>query len=347
MPAFYPDSIQFPKTVKAILESLIIYTAQILYPDIYVKDPIMAMKRIVISDLDAGNEFLLRTQTNYFESLNFQFPITFYQIDSREFKTNYNQVASRGEIYSFDLKRKISAFPNGLTVKMITIYNHPDDYMRANTILQSTNAKLTRLYSATKFIDYEHNINRILPLPFDLTWEVSKGSYTFKFQEYLKLNKLYDIVHDAKILFFDFMLSEYLELLETEKLILTVNSINDNSISYSEVINFANDIVNKYEFGEDNLQSSILNDSVDVSTSLDHIEFYFKKSVVNQVQFENEFNIYPYVNREFIWNTDGDVVQVKLLDLLSSNTKYEIFFNYEILSNRVISYYALNFTTGN
>lgn len=345
MPAFYPDSIQFPKTVKAILESLIIYTAQILYPDIYVKDPIMAMKRIVISDLDAGNEFLLRTQTNYFESLNFEFPITFYQIDSREFKTNYNQVASRGEIYSFDLKRKISAFPNGITIKMITVYNHPDDYMRANTILQSTNAKLTRLYSATKFIDYEHNINKILPLPFDLVWEISKGSYTFKFQEYLKINKLYDIVHDAKILFFDFMLSDYLELLETKKLMITVNSITDNTIEDSEVINFAKDIANKYEYTIDNVQSSLSPDSV-VPTSLEYIEFYFKTSIKNQVQFENEFNLFPYANKDFIWNDDGDMVKINFLDPLSANTKYEVSFNYEISSFRLIFYYTLSFTTG-
>lgn len=344
MPAFYPESIKFPKTVKAIMEALIIYTAQILYPELYAKDPISALKRVVVSDLDAGNEFLLRTQANYFESLNFEFPITFYQIDNREFKTNYNQIASRGEIYSFDLKRKVSTFPNGLVVKMITIYNHPDDYMRALTILQDTNASLTRLYSATKFIDYEHNINKILPIPFDVVWEVEKGSYTFKFQEYLKINKLYDVVHTAKINFWDFMLSDYLENLEVNNLLLNMGVLNDaivknNELDSSLYINLVKKDMNIY----DPIYSSIEEGST-IDTSTSQVIFYFMKSA-NEVAFENSFFIFPYVAHSFEWDSESESVIVKFDESLTSITNYEIKFAYIYLNTNRIDYY-LTFKTG-
>ena len=347
MPSFYPDSVQFPKTVKAIMESVIIYTAQILYPDLYIQDPIQALKRIIISDLDAGNEFLLRTQTNYFESLNFEFPITFYQIENREFKTNYNQVISRGEVYSFELKRMVSGFPNGLTIKMITLYNHPDDYMRAITILQNTNASLTRLYSATRFIDYEHNINKILPIPFDLIWEVERGSYTFKFQEYLKINKLYDIVHTAKINFWDFLLSsDYLENFETSNLIFNTDSLNKGNVSdefIKDIITIPMNNSNRDTFrllGK-NIYSSILEGDI-INSSTTSITFYFKYEV-NQLSLENTFILFPYLDREFIWNDNGNELTVKFKQSLSPSTSYEI--DFTVYINDIPEDYSLNFST--
>ena len=347
MPSFYPESIKFPKTVKAILESLIIHTAQILYPELYILDPIQALSRIVISDLDAGNEFLLRTQTNYFESLNFEFPITFYQIDNREFKTNYNQLISRGQIYSFDLKRMVSGFPNGLTVKMVTLYNHPDDYMRAMTILQNTNASLTRLYSATKFIDYEHNINKILPIPFDLIWEVERGSYTFKFQEYLKINKLYDIVHTAKINFWDFMLSDYLENLETQSLILNIEELKsgENLGSYVRdifTINMNNSIMDSFRLLNKNIYASILENDI-VKKDVTSITFYFIHEV-NQLSVENTFVFFPYIDREFVWNDNSNVMTLNLKDSLILNNSYQIEFTAYMNGN--YEKYSLNFSTG-
>lgn len=345
MPAFYPESIKFPKTVKAILEALIIYTAQILYPEVYNKDPIEALKRVVISDLDAGNEFLLRTQSNYFESLNFKFPTTFYQFESREYKVDYNQLAARGEYYSFDLKRKVSAFPNNLTIKMVTLYNHPDDYMRALTVLQNTNASLTRLYSATKFIDYEHNINKILPIPFDIFWEVERGSYTFKFQEYLKMNKLYDIVHTAKIKFWDFMLSDYLENLEVNKLIFNMgelNSENNNKIvESSEYINITQVDVNMNQ----PIYSSIIDNSINIPVTTSNIIFYFMNPV-NEIIVENSFTIFPYVNHSFDWNDEANILTVNLSNTLQENTSYDISFVYSFIKTNIPTNYFLYFNTG-
>lgn len=344
MPAFYPESIKFPKTVKAILEATIIYTAQILYPEMYDKDPIEALKRVVISDLDAGNEFLLRTQANYFESLNFKYPITFYQYDNREYKTNYNQFASRGEFYSFDLKRKVSAFPNGLTIKMITLYNHPDDYMRALTILQQTNASLTRLYSATKLIDYEHNINKILPIPFDIFWEVERGAYTFKFQEYLKINKLYDIVHTAKINFWDFMLSDYLENIEVDKLVLTFGELNsDTNTKIDESTDYINIIKTDMSINEPVYASIGNNTTVPLSTS--KILFYFMEET-NQLAVENSFVLFPYASHTYTWNDESNILEVTFTEPLTQNTNYEVSFVYGNLLSNTYNKYFLYFKTG-
>jgi len=342
MPSFYPESIQYPKTVKAILESLIIYTAQILYADLFLKDPISALKRVVISDLDAGNEFLLRSQTDYFESMNFEYPVTFYQVDSREYKTNYNQIASRGVVYSFELKRKVSAFPNSLTIKMVTLYNHPDDYMRALSILQMGNASLTRLYSATKFIDYENNINKILPIPYDLTWEVEKGNYTFKFQEYLKINKLYDVVHTAKINFWDFVISEYLESLEINKLILNMGEINDSMQNAKglDSDNYLNLNSNKLSLS-DPVFSSVIEGSM-ISYLTSKVSFHFINSP-DQIILENSFAIFPYVKVSFEWDVEGQNLDVTFIDQLDINIEYQITFNIVYKTNSLLHY--LSFRT--
>ena len=344
MPAFYPESIKFPKTVKAILEAVVIYTAQILYPEMYDKDPIEALKRVVISDLDAGNEFLLRTQSNYFESLNFKFPITFYQYESREYKLNYNQLAARGEYYSFDLKRKVYAFPNGLTIKMVTLYNHPDDYMRALTVLQNTNANLTRLYSATKFIDYEHNINKILPIPFDIMWEVERGSYTFKFQEYLKTNKLYDVVHTAKINFWDFMLTDYLENLEVNKLIFNMGELNsENNTKITESSEYIN-IAQRDVSMNLPIYSSILDNSINISVNTTKVYFYFMNPT-NELIVENSFTIFPYANHTFEWNEEATILTLTLSDTLQDNTSYDISFIYSFIQSNIPTNYFLYFKT--
>jgi hypothetical protein len=343
MPAFYPESIKFPKTVKAIMESVIIYTAQILYPELYGLDPIEALKRVIISDLDAGNEFLLRTQTNYFESLNFKYPVTFYQYENREYKTNYNQLAARGTFYSFELKRNVYAFPNSMTIKMVTIYNHPDDYMRALTVLQNTNANLTRLYSATKFIDYQHNINKIMPIPFDLIWQVEKGSYTFKFQEYLKINKLYDVVHIANINFWDFMLTDYLENLEINNLILNMGELNSDTNTKKDISNEYINIAQKNININEPIYSSVINNSV-IPSDTSKVLFYFMNPV-NQLNIENSFTLYPYLSCSFEWNDESNILTVTFNDALSSNTNYEISFIYSFSSDKKIEKYFLYFKT--
>lgn len=192
-----------PTVIEAIVERFIIYLAQVLYGRLYDEDPQEALNKILISDVEAGSSVSIGDAIEYFKSTNVIYPFTVYTIgepQSRTKETN-NQRAALGQ-YCSVLNRVIRAFPASFELPTVSFFNTALDYQTARTKIGFNTASLTRLYAPILFNETEVNI------PFDVSFEISRGAYAYQFEQHLIQNKIWDINAVINIQYYEYELDE-------------------------------------------------------------------------------------------------------------------------------------------
>lgn len=317
MPSFFGDSIRYPKVVYAVLESLFTFMADKMYPELFAADPELAIQRFIPTDLDAGTKFAMRDATRNYDTVNFPFPFTAYQYKISEIRNGINQIAARGDVYSFTLKRKIATYPKTMTVKMLSLFDHPDDFYRAQTYLDRFNTSLTRLFAGIKFKDYESNQWVTVAVPFDVQFEFSEGEYVASFEKYLKDNTLYDIVHTAKINYWNFFASDDLEILEVKEFIVNIYDSYDNLLETFDSGPVNDPIVTA------NIEDSEIYDINKIDTHIPGISLTFSQCA-NEISVEESLTFDPTINYSLEWNDESSEVFIKFLETLQPNTVYKL-----------------------
>jgi hypothetical protein len=304
---FYQETARYPKVVKAIIDSFITFTSKTLYPELFEKDPLLAMRKFIPTDIDAGGSFALREATRSYDQINFPFPFSIFNFDTFETRTGINQIASRGEIYSEILSRKIATYPCKMRIKVVSFFTNPDDYMRANTYLNSLNISLNRLYAGLKFEEFINNQKKIVGIPYDINLEFEKGSYVNKFQEYLNTNNIYDIVFNANILYWDFFGSDILKNLEVNELIINVN---EGNISHSENLETFRI---PYSTDEPVITTSIDDQLQELPYKTSKIVFTFDKAM-DELAVESDLYIQPSINYLVNWDETSSIMELTFLE---------------------------------
>jgi hypothetical protein len=338
---FYPDTARYPKVVKAVLESFVTQTARLVYPEVYKVEPIKALQRFIPSEID-GSNFNLREATRTFEEINFKFPFTIYNFDLPEVRPGINQVLARGEIYSDILKRKIATYPSTITIKMLSFFSSPDDYFRAYTYMNKYLISLHRYYAGLKFVDYVNNQSKIVGIPYDIKVEFEKGMYVNRFQEYLKINRIYDIVFSAKLNYWDFFGSDVLENLEVKDIILNINewsNTDPNDNTSSPKGNFR--ITSSFDIP---MVTTNIDDIDLVDYKIKEIEFKFDKEM-DELHIEDSFILQPTVNYILEWSNSSDELTVRFMEPLDKNTDYVISFKTRYYNSPKSFDYSLSFKT--
>lgn len=200
IPTFYPKWINFPTVVQAITERVLIYIAQVLYEaktDQEIRETIY--NRILLSDIDSGNDTILGDASQFFKTVGGRFPFTAYGIGDREIRTeSSNTFAQRGMIY-IDGVGYILANPAKLFLPMVSFFNRAEDWNIAFTKLISENGALTRLRVPVKFwtTDWSFSID----VGFN---PLTKGSFAGSFEEYLRTNNIWDIQHTVEVSYYEY-----------------------------------------------------------------------------------------------------------------------------------------------
>ena len=319
---YFEETIRFPKVMKSAIETSLLYTISILYYQEYKQKPENTLKkRLVLSDVNSGEDFTLQSAQDQISKLYNQYkielPFTTYQIDTLEFRPEKNNQAHARPYNYFDtdLKRYIKAYPVKLTIPMISIFNKGDDYSKANLILLDNNASLHRLW-APVIVGGKQTAT-----PVDVTYEITKGNYAFGFQEWLSKGKIYDINHNMIIIYYDLMVEDE-EVAEVDNIILwfqpQIDFITNNGQN-----------LENYEVSTTPLSITspiIDNSNIDITEPL-IINF---SHPVEESSFYENFFIYPDIYVNFTWNIDFTQVTLVPDFPLNTNTDFTITINADI-----------------
>lgn len=210
---YYDSSISqfYPTVFKTVLEQVRIYITRTLYSSEIQDDDSnlsnVINRRMILSDMDSSSEFNMRSSMlehsrrsesemrDFFPS-NTQFPFTAFGIGDFEEDEVIQRALSYPTQYLPSIGRRVILWPIKQDVPMVSFFTDPEDYNIARTKLHTQNAALTRLYIPLKINGTPYN------WPVDVGFEISKGSFAFSFEEYLRVNKIYDIAHPVTVRFY-------------------------------------------------------------------------------------------------------------------------------------------------
>lgn len=189
---YYQIDGNYPPVLKSVVESYLSYFANAFYSETPINE---RLKRIILANIQNGSDNASRYNVDQFKQTNLVYPFTGYNIGEQELDTlRVNHFGASGSYFSQDMGMYISTINMTVEVFMVSFFSNAFDYFRFRTKLVIDKQLLTRLFVPIK-------INgRIFKTSFNANVEdIVKGSYSFEFEEYLRVNKIFDVVHSVKI----------------------------------------------------------------------------------------------------------------------------------------------------
>lgn len=337
---YYGDNVNFPPIMNAIIQRVLFYLATKLYPDEDPDDliqPESPTKKFILANFEGGEEIAVRRQIEELQkSSSAIYPFTAYNSseETLELSTKSHLQVS-GKVFNSEVNGYVQAIPATWDFPAITFTSNVQDYFRARQLLSVDASRLTR-------ITVPITINNVLTsFPIDITFELTKGSYAFQFEEYLSKGRIYDLVHNLKIKFLYFILNDVpispvdniemsLKTLATQS-----NSTIDIQTYYSPVTSIVTSttpVTNTIGF--DKTQSIIINFN----------------NAMNESLTNSYIDIEPMFPCNFIWNDPSTQLTLSPKSgLLDASTNYIITIEksaQSIYQATLEDDYILNFTTG-
>lgn len=327
MLSFYEKTdVRYPPILKSCAEVYLKYIADLLYYPLPVDE---RYKRLVLSNIQSGEDTVNRYNIDRFKKTNLVYPFTAYNIQEQEIdEKRINHYGKSTHRFVEALNAYLTVIPYTVEISLISFFTTPTDYLRARSILHKDSASLTRVYLPVLIngVRSKTSFNVDFPAP-------TKGQYAFEFDEYLTRNNIYDIVHSVKI--------EYNEIILEPKDLFPVET------KELEVIPLMDEI--RIEHSTPTILSiSVESDAIDVP--LQPIQITFSEEMADDESIISQ-SIYftPETEIEYAWNTDKTILFVQPVGGFVPNTLYVL----EVLPFLVSKYYvsidkglSLNFRTG-
>lgn len=200
---YYPQSSQYPTIVQAIVENILLYLCYNIYPLEAVADIAKTIRdRTFLANIDDEDQTLTQSarNANIFGSTNLKFPFTAYSLGNRDLLLEQsNLYAAGGHLFSEDLGYG-HAMPCKLTLPLITFFNKADDFNIAFTSFLNDNASLTRI--RVPILINNKNVTFTVDVQYTT---LEQGTYAAQFQQFLRNNNIWDIIHTAEIKYYEYM----------------------------------------------------------------------------------------------------------------------------------------------
>lgn len=331
---FFPlNDPQYPPILKSCLEVYIKRIADSLYASL--PSP-QRYERMVSANIQGGSsDTVSRYNIDKFKQTNLVYPFTAFNVQEQtidEKRKNYYGRAGKGDTgalrWSDSLDAWIAVIPYTVEIPLISFFSNPHDYLQARTKLQRDAASLTRYYVPLR-------INgRITQTCFNANIEVTKGQYAFEFEEYLRINKIFDVVHTSVLEYEEVIVdpktsysvsTKVLEVLSVDDIPETV----DATIPYIVSISVSDD------------ETAVIREPVQITFSEEMLD---DEPLIDQsIYFTPESTI------EYSWDDTKTILSVQPTGGFTASTYYIL----EILSSLVSKNYiqlragqSLGFTTG-
>jgi hypothetical protein len=331
---YYNSSDNYPQIIKYVIEGIRKFLVDTIYPD---EDQTTAInERIFIADIGSSSDEAIRVATAEMGT-NQNYPFTVYNLD--DFEQNSERMNNKGaqSLAYFDtLGCFVSCVPIKQNILSITFTNNPDDYERLQKVFLSVQSTYTVVYVDVVFNEVTYQY------PVKLSVTPTKGSYAFAFQEYLRMNGIYDLVHNFELEFYDL-------IFDTDSL-SPIDSMTFNYENASPI----DDSLNELEYTKTYVRTNLPE-----ITSTDPIEDEEDVPVNNSIiinfnvtmdedSVEDAITINPYFEHKLIWNDDSDILVIDPSFDLTSGTAYNISIDDSAYAFHIHDYleeFELNFTT--
>lgn len=338
---YYEASNNYPLIMKAIGNSILYYMAKKLYPDEdpdNLIDPSYANKKFVLANFESAGEnvALYRNAEELQQSSSATFPFSAYNWSEEELKLDTkSHLQVSGTIFDNAIQGYVQAIPAYWNVNMIHFFSNSSDYFRARQALVVDASRLTR-------ITVPITINSVLTsFTIDVEFEITKGEYSFQFEEFLKIGKIYDLVSNLKVKFLYFILNE-VDINLVESITSSLNTLATTSQSSIFIENDFSSI------------TPIVSSTVPITgaTSVDktqNVVINFN-TTMNEGITNSYIDIEPMFPCNFVWNdTSTQLIISPKLGQLDASTIYTITIekNVQSLKQSIMEDdYILSFTTG-
>jgi len=320
MPVRYYDTENnnFPKIMMAIGNSVLYYLATKIYPDENPDDlinPESDKHKFILANFDANEETAIYRGIEDLKTVSTssgKFPFTAYTFSEEELKVDTkSHLQVSGKIFDSASQSYIQAIPSVWDIPCVTFTNNVQDYHRVRQLLSVDSSKLTRLVVPI-------TINSVLTsFTIDINFELTKGNYSYQYEEYLSKGRIYDLMHPLKIKFMYFILNDSVD-------VALVDSITVSLRTLATEIN-SSELIQTYNSPETPTISSTV--PVTSSTNVDktqNIIINFSQSM-NEAITNSYIDIEPMFPCNFIWNTSSTQLTLQPQSgQLDASTSYTI-----------------------
>ncbi len=337
---YYETSNNYPLIMSAIGNSILYYMATKLYPDENPDDlinPSYTNKKFVLANFEVGeNVVLYKNAEDLQQSSSATFPFSSYNWSEEELKLDTkSHLQVSGSIFDNSIQGYVQAIPAYWNINMIHFFSNVHDYFRARQALVVDASKLTRLTVPI-------TINGVLTsFTIDVEFEITKGEYSFAFEEFLRVGKIYDLVSNLKVKFLYFVLNE-VDVNLVDSITVALNTL--ATTTQASIF-----IQNDYSSPTPTISSTV---PVTGATNVDKtqsIVINFNVSM-NESITKSHIDIEPMFPCNFVWNdTSTQLIIQPQLGQLDSNTNYTITIEKSVQSINQVTLednYVLSFTTG-
>jgi hypothetical protein len=333
---FYTPSADIPVVQKSVIDVVKIYVCDILYANELVAT---RYHRFILSDIEAGNQFIVRKSIEAFKTSMGKFPFTAYNIGEIEEQKDSTNFFEKSGMYYFDkYNTNVTSLPVTFELQMISMFTSPSDFFYAQTLLYQQSGVLTRLVVPI-LINAQTEYFYV-----NVLWEIGKGGLAFKYEDYEQFGRIYDLVHTMKISM------RYFKLLNAT--ILPVNDVILSLQNFNNIGTINPSSIDTIHISDQPIINSIVpaNGAIGInkSSSITSIIITFN-TIMNEESVNSFINIYPTIDYTSIWDTNSTILTLSLKNDLSSLTLYTITIINTAVSywnNNLDSTYTFTFTTG-
>jgi len=342
---YYQDSVNYPYAIRSVLERVILYFAQMIYPT---ETLINAKKRIIMADVsDDGNS--IRRSIDIFKTTGGSFPSTFYAISDDAPLGYKSHLQCNGNYYSELIGAYISFVPMTLTIPFTTIFTTPYDFWKGMALFSLDEACLTRL-------DVPVTLNGVLcSMVIDLNYTTERGQMAFDYEQQLNMGKLYPVIHTV-----DIKCSYIILNMQNSPNQDTTGGINTPKVVYhvDDLILKLSELQNAVNLDQNPLLDTLhspsiptitsvpLNNAIGVSKS-NNIVLTFNVAM-NENSVLSNLDMVPYCDKDMSFDITSKILTINPRSNLTGLTQYEILINTNAKSGDGIYLeddYSLTFTT--
>lgn len=348
---FYKNQIEYPDILDLVLETVIHYIFNLVYPDLEY-NAVNKKQRMILADFDSGDEVAIRRSIEATFKTNATFPFTAYNIGDEEQVDQKCHLQKNGTWYVEDFGMAVSSIPHAITIPMVTFYNTPYDWRRFSSISALDDFNLTRLWVPCY-------LNGVLTkFPIDIDFTIAKGTYAFRYDQMLNQGNIFDLGHSMRVFYHKLVLAQPSPVSGTGKQIpLQIYPVENIEVALQEladkenITNPTNKLIQKIVVPHNPTvtTSSPVNGETNVDKDFVNIIINFD-SAMDQTTLLSNIDIIPYFDNEKTLSDDGKTLVIDPTVPLSANTEYEILINTKALSVYEVPLrndFDLKFTTGN
>lgn len=343
-----------PNIFECHVGTVIDHVASTLFTNEFIKNKNDAYNRILLSDVNSGNNVSIGDSYQFFQSMQGKYPFVAYNIGQVTVPSDYgvSQSHTIGIQYLEELNAYVKAYPMDFEIQFIAFFNDSLDNRKAMALIQSQAFGLTRLYTKAMFDTVE------VTLPVTLKIQIDKGELQYELEQYLIQNRIWNFNFTYTCRYYEYLFDEIIYP-GYEKTIYDVTDIYGNKPKYVQQVDTIEINTIKSDTGN-SLDSVNVPETIQVLSSNPKnsdtnfirtlpISITFNKSIVPS-SFIKAFSLFPDIEYDIYYSVDYKIANIKPTSNtgFDSNKIYTVTITTELLDGDLISLqneYSFSFTT--